>query len=161
MLKNWVGIWLDLTAREAAADREERRSHERPERLIEAIVRRRDDGFVETAIGFDGVVVTGFRLPHEAVSLANSRKLSCVRLPRCEGGRRRLEAQPEFEELELKQGVGADAVERLVARFGLPLVIKPLRIDLPPLEIWAHWYWRMNHNPGHRWLREALARLYG
>ena len=42
-----------------------------------------------------------------------------------------------------------------------PLVIKPLRIDLPPLEIWAHWYWRMNHNPGHRWLREAFAALYG
>ena len=31
-----------------------RRSHERTERLIEAIVRRRDDGFMETAIGFDG-----------------------------------------------------------------------------------------------------------
>ena len=34
---------------------------------------------------------------------------------------------PEFEELELKQGVSADAVERLVAHFGLPLVIKPVR----------------------------------
>jgi D-alanine-D-alanine ligase len=34
---------------------------------------------------------------------------------------------PEFEELELKQGVSADVVERLVARFGLPLVIKPVR----------------------------------
>ncbi len=42
-----------------------------------------------------------------------------------------------------------------------PLVIRELRIDLPPLEIWAHWYWRMNHNPGHRWLRETLAALYG
>src|ERR1700722_803977 len=65
-----------------------RRSHERAERLIEAIVRRCDDGFVKTAIGFDRVVVTGGRLPHEAVSLANSGKLSCVRSPRCEGGRR-------------------------------------------------------------------------
>jgi D-alanine-D-alanine ligase len=34
---------------------------------------------------------------------------------------------PEFEELELKAGVGADLVERLVARFGFPLVIKPVR----------------------------------
>lgn len=34
---------------------------------------------------------------------------------------------PEFEELEVKQGVAADVVERLVARFGLPLVVKPVR----------------------------------
>jgi len=34
---------------------------------------------------------------------------------------------PEFEELELKQGVSADVVERLVGRFGLPLVVKPVR----------------------------------
>ena len=40
-----------------------RRSHERAERLIEAIVRRRDDGFMETAIGFDG---RSYRLPTPA-----------------------------------------------------------------------------------------------
>ena len=34
---------------------------------------------------------------------------------------------PEFEEMEAKEGVVADTVERLVARFGLPLVIKPVR----------------------------------
>src|SRR5260370_42098659 len=34
---------------------------------------------------------------------------------------------PGFEELELKHGVGADTGERVVARFGLPLVIKPVR----------------------------------
>jgi D-alanine-D-alanine ligase len=34
---------------------------------------------------------------------------------------------PEFEELEAKHGVAADVVERLVSRFGLPLVIKPVR----------------------------------
>jgi len=34
---------------------------------------------------------------------------------------------PEFEEVELEQGVGADVVDRLVARFGLPLVVKPVR----------------------------------
>jgi D-alanine-D-alanine ligase len=34
---------------------------------------------------------------------------------------------PEFEELEIKDGVGADAVERVVSRFSLPLVVKPVR----------------------------------
>src|SRR2546425_1645063 len=34
---------------------------------------------------------------------------------------------PEFEELELKQGVSSDLVERLVARYGMPLVVKPVR----------------------------------
>jgi D-alanine-D-alanine ligase len=34
---------------------------------------------------------------------------------------------PEFDELELKQGVSGDVVERLVGRFGLPLVVKPVR----------------------------------
>src|SRR5207247_5883582 len=34
---------------------------------------------------------------------------------------------PDFEELEIKQGVAADVVERLVSRFGLPVVIKPVR----------------------------------
>jgi D-alanine-D-alanine ligase len=34
---------------------------------------------------------------------------------------------PEFEEMEIKQGVAADVVERLVSKFGLPLVIKPVR----------------------------------
>jgi D-alanine-D-alanine ligase len=34
---------------------------------------------------------------------------------------------PEFEELEVKEGVAADVVERLVKKFGLPLVVKPVR----------------------------------
>src|SRR4029077_10423953 len=34
---------------------------------------------------------------------------------------------PEFEELEIKEGVAADVVERIVARFRLPLVVKPVR----------------------------------
>jgi len=34
---------------------------------------------------------------------------------------------PEFEELEIKDGVGGELVERLAARFGFPLVIKPVR----------------------------------
>jgi D-alanine-D-alanine ligase len=34
---------------------------------------------------------------------------------------------PEFEEIEVKEGVAAEVVERLVASFGLPLVVKPVR----------------------------------
>src|SRR5438477_149606 len=34
---------------------------------------------------------------------------------------------PEFEELEINEGVAAEVVERLVARFGLPVVVKPAR----------------------------------
>ena len=34
---------------------------------------------------------------------------------------------PEFEELELEHGVGGHVVERLVRRFGLPVVVKPVR----------------------------------
>lgn len=34
---------------------------------------------------------------------------------------------PDFEELEVKDGVAAEAVERVVARYGLPLVVKPVR----------------------------------
>src|ERR1700722_16551250 len=106
-----------------------RRSHERAERLIEAIVRRCDDGFVKTAIGLDRVVVTGCRLPHEAVSLANSGKLSCVRSPRCEGGRRRLEAQPEFEELNDDSAIG-----RTLSQPSQHIRIKKVPVgDGPPL----------------------------
>jgi D-alanine-D-alanine ligase len=34
---------------------------------------------------------------------------------------------PDYEELEVNDGVGAEVVERLVSRFGLPIVIKPVR----------------------------------
>ena len=34
---------------------------------------------------------------------------------------------PDFEELEVKEGVSAEVVERLVRRFGIPLVVKPVR----------------------------------
>jgi D-alanine-D-alanine ligase len=34
---------------------------------------------------------------------------------------------PDFEELEVKDGVAADVVEQLVSRFGLPVVLKPVR----------------------------------
>jgi DNA-binding transcriptional LysR family regulator len=41
-----------------------------------------------------------------------------------------------------------------------PLVTAEIQIDLPPLGIWAHWSWRAESDPGHRWLRETLAELY-
>ena len=34
---------------------------------------------------------------------------------------------PEFEEIEVKEGVTSEVVERLVQRFGFPVVIKPVR----------------------------------
>ncbi len=34
---------------------------------------------------------------------------------------------PDFEELEVKEAIAADVVERLVSRFELPLVVKPVR----------------------------------
>jgi D-alanine-D-alanine ligase len=34
---------------------------------------------------------------------------------------------PDFEEIEVKDGVAAEVVERLVSTYGLPLVIKPVR----------------------------------
>jgi D-alanine-D-alanine ligase len=34
---------------------------------------------------------------------------------------------PDYEELEVTDGVGAEVVERLVSRFGLPIVVKPVR----------------------------------
>jgi D-alanine-D-alanine ligase len=34
---------------------------------------------------------------------------------------------PDFEELDIKEGVAAEVVERLVGRYGLPLVVKPVR----------------------------------
>ena len=34
---------------------------------------------------------------------------------------------PDFEELEIKEGVAAEVVERVVQRYGLPLVVKPVR----------------------------------
>jgi len=41
-----------------------------------------------------------------------------------------------------------------------PLEMTETKLDLPALEISAHWYWRMNDDPGHRWLRERLSALY-
>ncbi len=41
-----------------------------------------------------------------------------------------------------------------------PLVTAEIQVDLPRLGIWAHWSWRAESDPGHRWLRQTLADLY-
>ena len=41
-----------------------------------------------------------------------------------------------------------------------PLVAAEIATDLPTLGIWAHWSWRAESDPGHRWLRQTLAELY-
>ena len=41
-----------------------------------------------------------------------------------------------------------------------PLVTAEIQVDLPQLGIWAHWSWRAEADPGHRWLRRTLAELY-
>ena len=41
-----------------------------------------------------------------------------------------------------------------------PLVTAEIQADLPQLGIWAHWSWRAESDPGHRWLRQTLANLY-
>ncbi len=41
-----------------------------------------------------------------------------------------------------------------------PLVAAEIGVDLPQLGIWAHWSWRAESDPGHRWLRQTLAHLY-
>jgi DNA-binding transcriptional LysR family regulator len=52
--------------------------------------------------------------------------------------------------------------QRPAARWArhFPLLLEPIEIDLPHLGIWAHWSWRADADPGHRWLRETLAELY-
>ena len=38
------------------------------------------------------------------------------------------------------------------------LVWRPLPMTLPPVHVDALWHGRRNHDPAHRWLREAIAR---
>ena len=45
-----------------------------------------------------------------------------------------------------------------VARVRDELVWRPLPMTLPPVHVDALWHRRRNHDPAHRWLREAIAR---
>ena len=45
------------------------------------------------------------------------------------------------------------------ARIADLLVLEP-DVGLPPFTVSLHWYWRVHHDPGHRWLRELVLALY-
>jgi D-alanine-D-alanine ligase len=78
-----------------------------------------EDGTVQGMLELLGLPYTGSGVLASALCMDKSRAgriLSAIGLD-----------VPEFEELEIKEGVAADVVERLVTRFGLPLVIKPVR----------------------------------
>jgi D-alanine-D-alanine ligase len=78
-----------------------------------------EDGTVQGMLELLGLPYTGSGVLASALCMDKSRAgriLSAIGLH-----------VPEFEELEIKEGVAADVVERLVTRFGLPLVIKPVR----------------------------------
>ena len=47
---------------------------------------------------------------------------------------------------------------RRYARAGNLAVLTP-NLGLPPFAVAIHWVWRVHHDPGHRWLRETIARV--
>lgn len=49
--------------------------------------------------------------------------------------------------------------KRFARQFGLQISEPPL--GLPALKVWLHWYWRVHNDPGHRWLRDTIARSLG
>jgi D-alanine-D-alanine ligase len=78
-----------------------------------------EDGTVQGMLELLGLAYTGSGVLASALCMDKSRAgriLGAIGLD-----------VPEFDELEIKEGVAADVVERLVTRFGLPLVIKPVR----------------------------------
>jgi DNA-binding transcriptional LysR family regulator len=44
------------------------------------------------------------------------------------------------------------------ARTGGLAVLTP-DLGLPPFDVAIHWVWRVHHDPGHRWLRDVVARM--
>ena len=36
----------------------------------------------------------------------------------------------------------------------------PLPLDIKPYEVRQHWHRRNQHDPGHQWLRQSIARLF-
>lgn len=78
-----------------------------------------EDGTVQGMFELLGLAYTGSGVLASALCMDKSRAgrmLSAIGL-----------RVPEFEELEVKEGVSAEVVERLVRRFGIPLVVKPVR----------------------------------
>jgi D-alanine-D-alanine ligase len=78
-----------------------------------------EDGTVQGMLELLGLAYTGSGVLASALCMDKSRAgkiLAAIGLH-----------VPEFEELEIKEGVEAALVERVVSRFGLPLVVKPVR----------------------------------
>jgi D-alanine-D-alanine ligase len=78
-----------------------------------------EDGTVQGMLELLGLPYTGSGVLASALCIDKARANEMMR-----GGGLNI---PDFEELEVKQGVAGDVVERLVARYGLPLVVKPVR----------------------------------
>src|SRR5436309_14573991 len=78
-----------------------------------------EDGTVQGMLELLGLPYTGSGVLASALCMDKAR---AGRILAAIGGH-----VPDFEELEIKQGVAGDAVERLVSRFGLPVVIQPVR----------------------------------
>jgi D-alanine-D-alanine ligase len=78
-----------------------------------------EDGAVQGMLELIGLPYTGSGILASALCMDKSRANSVMA-----GAGLHI---PDFEELEIKEGVAAEVVEQLVSRFGLPIVIKPVR----------------------------------
>jgi D-alanine-D-alanine ligase len=78
-----------------------------------------EDGSVQGMLELLGIPYTGSGILASALCMDKSRANSVMA-----GAGLHI---PDFEELEVQEGVAADVVERLAGRYGLPLVVKPVR----------------------------------
>lgn len=78
-----------------------------------------EDGAVQGMLELLGIPYTGSGILASALCMDKSRANSVMA-----GAGLHI---PDFEELEVQDGVAADVVERLAGRYGLPLVVKPVR----------------------------------
>jgi D-alanine-D-alanine ligase len=78
-----------------------------------------EDGTVQGMLELLGLPYTGSGVLASALCMDKARAGSVM-----SGAGLRV---PEFEELEVKEGVASEVVDRVVAKLGLPLVVKPVR----------------------------------
>ena len=52
-------------------------------------------------------------------------------------------------------------VSRSPATVEGPYAIWRPRVGLPRFDVDVHWFWRFEHEPGNRWLREKIVTLFG
>ncbi|MDQ6878636.1 MAG: D-alanine--D-alanine ligase [Candidatus Dormibacteraeota bacterium] len=78
-----------------------------------------EDGAVQGMLELLGIPYTGSGILASALCMDKSRANSVMA-----GAGLHI---PDFEELEVQEGVAAGVVERLAGRYGLPLVVKPVR----------------------------------